>query len=191
MAVRIRDVLGQIFSKPGHLILALIVAIFFYLLNVLIQNYSNLVSFLMAYDSVSTLFFFSQLTLGFHKTIEAHSVVTLVLTSILLGILVTIIVFKAKNTKSQKSSSLGAIAVFLGLLAPGCAAACGIGLIAALGLSSIVLTFLPFEGLELSVLAIIILVFAIFKTSKDLTVCEVCRVNFKTVTLKKMKGGKI
>ncbi|OIO81437.1 hypothetical protein AUJ84_01190 [Candidatus Pacearchaeota archaeon CG1_02_32_132] len=94
----------------------------------------------------------------------------------MLGILISIIVYKTKNVSEKTSkgnNSLSAIGLFLAILAPGCAA-CGLGLIAVLGLSGAILTFLPYKGLEISVISIAILAFAIFKMSKDITICKVC-----------------
>ena len=63
---------------------------------------------------------------------------------------------------------------------PGCAA-CGIGLLSLFGISAASLTFLPFKGLEFSILSIIILSVLIFEITKNISNGIVC---------KTMKGGK-
>ena len=74
---------------------------------------------------------------------------------------------------------LSGIGLFLGAFAPGCAA-CGVGLAAALGLGAGFLSFLPYKGLELSIIAIIILGYAIIKTTNSMYTCKI---------KKPLKGG--
>lgn len=173
----ITNVWKKVFGRPKYGLIVLVSGILFYLLNVVIQSYSTLSSYYQVYGLFAALEFFVQLSYAFPYSIKFNSVVTLLLTAILFGILLSLIIFKAANTKERtgKQGITGTIGLFFALLAPGCAA-CGLGLVAALGLSSTIITILPYDGLELSVLAILILSFTIFKISKDLTVCQICRV---------------
>ncbi|NCN98730.1 hypothetical protein COU62_02390 [Candidatus Pacearchaeota archaeon CG10_big_fil_rev_8_21_14_0_10_35_219] len=178
------NVWKTVFKKPGYAILTIIIALIFYILNVIIQNYQTLSSFLKNYGLLSGIIYLFNGSIDFHKSTLLHSYISLVLSSLLIGILISLITFKIKNAKhkSKKTGVLSSVGIFIALLAPGCAA-CGIGLIAVLGIGGIFISLLPFKGLEISVLAIIIIGFAIFKISKDLTICEVC-------TIQQMKGGK-
>jgi hypothetical protein len=171
-----------VFSEKKYVFLALAVAIFFYLINVLILNFGNLRSFGDSFGFLESLGFFITLILGFWKSIEFHSLVTTIVVSIFLGIFVSMVYYKAKLKVygKKKIGKLGIFGVLLGSLAPGCAA-CGIGLASALGLGGVILTVLPYQGLELSALAIGLLGFAIYKTGKDLMDCEECKVKFKNV----------
>jgi hypothetical protein len=54
-----------------------------------------------------------------------------------------------------------------------------------LGISAATLALLPFGGLELSILAILILGIAVKRTTKDLTKGPTCKIN-----LDLLKGGK-
>ena len=85
---------------------------------------------------------------------------------------------------------LGGIGAFLAALVPGCAA-CGIGFASILGLSAGALSFLPYDGIELSLLAIGILGITIFKTTKNMYVCMVPNTkNILPNASKSLKGGK-
>ncbi len=166
----------DIFSRPTYLILLVVSSVLFYLANVIIQNFSNLFSLYSNYGLSQTLHFLFNLSINFRQAVTLSSYFSLITISILLGILISIIVYKTKNVSEKTSkgnNSLSAIGLFLAILAPGCAA-CGLGLIAVLGLSGAILTFLPYKGLEISVISIAILAFAIFKMSKDITICKVC-----------------
>ena len=113
--------------------------------------------------------FFFVLFFGFKETIIYSSFVSLVTISVLLGILFSLITYKTVMIKKSSNGIgvLGTTGIFLGILAPGCAA-CGIGILSALGFGAAVLTFLPFNGLEISFLAIWILLFSVAKISKDI-----------------------
>src|SRR3989344_2080973 len=79
----------------------------------------------------------------------------------------------------KKIGLISSIGIILGAFAPGCAA-CGIGLASVLGLGGAFLAAFPLEGLEFSIIAIIMLSIAIFKTSNSS-----CNIMLN----RKMKGG--
>jgi len=179
-----------IFGNFKYLLLAIVVAVAFYTFNVLLPNFKALISFYSSLGPFGTARLFLLLMIGFWNTIRLHSFITLIIISILFGMLVSIISFRVSGNvisrNGKKHGVLGGVGIFLAALVPGCAA-CGIGLLSVLGLSTAFLTFLPFEGLELSILAIGILVFVILKTSKDLTECDVCKVNLNFDETKSLK----
>ena len=93
--------------------------------------------------------------------------------SILFGLFVPIsihkiVVFNSFSLKENLSSGGG---TFLGLLVAGCPA-CSITLASYLGLASIV-SFLPWYGLELKILAVPLLLYANISILKNLKVCKV------------------
>lgn len=179
--------LKLVFSRPKSVILAVSVAVGFYLLNVIILNYSSLISVLNSLGFTSTVRIFYFMSLGFYKSIELYSFITLVISSIFIGTLVSLIsykVFHVQNSTNKKVGIFASIGIFLAALAPGCAV-CGIGLVSVLGLSAAFINFFPLKGLEVSIIAVLILVFVNLKVAKDLLVCKTS--GFK---LKKMKGGK-
>lgn len=187
------DNLKIVFSKKRYTFLFLGVAFLFYMVNVLISNYSGIYDFYREFGLYEGSKFFINLGIGFGESIETHSYVSLIVISILIGILISLISFRIKEISlngndelnNTKTGILGSFALFLGVLVPGCAA-CGIGIVSALGLGGAFLIFLPFQGLEISILAIGLLGFSIYKTSKDLTICRIRKIN-----INKMKGGKI
>ncbi len=177
-----------VFSNFRYLLLTLFIGFVFYLFNVFIANYANILSFYEVLSFNNYINFLYSLVFDFVKIISLSSFIFILIISIFFGIFFSLIVYKS-NSKirlSKKTNFFGGLAVFLGIFAPGCAA-CGIGLVTLLGLGAGFLSFLPYDGVELSILSIIVLCFTIFKISKDLTICEVCKIDIRKI---KMKGGK-
>jgi hypothetical protein len=165
-------VLKKVFGNEKYTLLALFIALAFYLLNAGISNFSNLYYYLKDSGFLATIQFFFILLSGFHRTMTMSSTVTLIILSVMTGVLLSLMAYKFRTfAEAERVGLLSGIGLFLGFLVPGCAA-CGIGLAAALGLGASFAT-LPFKGLELSVLAIVILGFAIVKTSDNLFKCDI------------------
>ena len=158
----------RVFLNFKYSLLAIIIAILFYAFNVFIANYKTLISFSSYLGFFGTIKFFFILMLGFKNLIIFSSFISLILISLLFGIFFSLIFYRIINLKKfdKKHGFISGLGILLGAFAPGCAA-CGIGLASILGLSGAFLTILPFKGLELSILAVILLTIAIFKTSKD------------------------
>ena len=66
--------------------------------------------------------------------------------------------------------------MFLAVFAPGCAA-CGVGLASVLGIGAGALSFLPYDGFELSVASIGILGLTILNVTKNMFVCKLKNLN--------------
>ena len=168
-----------VFGNARYIFLTIIIAFGFYFFNVLVSNISLLIYVFNSSGIEKTISWLVSSTIGFGRTILLSSFISLIIISILFGVLVSLLVFKIKNIeKNTKLGVIGGLGVLLGIVAPTCAA-CGIGLIYVLGLGSAFLTFLPFKGLELSILAILLLNLTILKASKDLTTCKVCQIHMK------------
>jgi hypothetical protein len=168
----------QVFSNWKYLLLTIIIATIFYSLNVFTSSYSSIISFYNATNFLSTLGLFFELFLGFQNTTVLHSFVSLIIISILFGILFSLIIYKTKmikNIEKGKTGFLASVGIFLGILAPGCAA-CGIGLLSVFGIGAATLSLLPFDGLEISILSILILGFVTFKITKDINKGIVCKI---------------
>ena len=174
------------FGNWKYLALTLFIAILFYSLNVLILNWKSLMAFYPSFGFLGSLKFFFTLALGFKDLIKFHSFISLIIISILFGILLSLIIYKSKLgiKPGKKVGIFGGIGVFLGALIPGCTA-CGVGLVSVLGLGAGFLAFLPYDGLELSILAIFILGFAIIKITKEMHVCKINNFSFNI-----LKGGR-
>ena len=79
-------------------------------------------------------------------------------------------IFKSFDKKESSSSLLG---TFFGILVAGCPA-CSITIASYLGLASI-LVLLPYNGLELKILGLLLLVYANYSLLKNLETCELKR----------------
>lgn len=116
---------------------------------------------------------------------EKISLFTFIAITIFVGIIVSLIVYKAEFYSGKKSKNFfGTVGIIIGALAPGCAA-CGVGVISLFGLGGIIIGFLPLKGLEISFLAIALLIIGISRAMKDLTNPITCEFQVHN-----MKGGK-
>ncbi len=176
----------NVFGNLKYVLITFIVAILFYSLNVLISSWQNLRNLYPIFGFLGTINFFFISWLGFKSTIILHSFISLIIISLLFGMLISLILFKSRFeiTGNKKVGLFGGIGIFLGALAPGCVA-CGVGLASLLGLGAGALAFLPFEGLELSAISIGILSFVILKISNNMYKCNI---PIKEINAK-MKGG--
>ena len=158
------DSIKTVFSNKHYVILFISIALIFYIINALIIQWPNKHLFTLT-NSISLL------TTGFYYLITRTTFYSTIIISFLTGILISLLFYKSKNFSNSSSTKiLSSFGIFLGALVPGCAA-CGIGLSAILGLSSS-LFYLPFKGAEISILAILILLFAVYKTSITLFECR-------------------
>ncbi len=172
----------KVFGNWRYGFLSLVIALGFYLFNVILVNYQTLFSF-FPYLSVlefTELFFY--LSVGLKEVMELSSFISLIVVSILLGVLFSLIFYKAKLTRNfdvEGTGFISSLGIFLAAFVPGCAT-CGLGLASALGLGGAFFTVLPFKGIELSIVSMVLLVIAIFKISNSS--CNI-------MSEKKMKGG--
>ncbi len=163
--------LKKVFSRAEYLIITFIFAVLLYSLNVIIASWRSLFSFYNSAGFSQALQLFLDLFFGMYKTVKFSSFVSLVIISVLFGILLSLLLYKKNlGMNDKKLGAMGFFGFFLGIFAPGCMA-CGFGVISALGLSAGIVSLFPYEGLELSILAIIILILAIFHTTKALNTC--------------------
>ena len=170
----------KVFSNFRYPLILIAVAFGFYSFNVFIGN-SGIISSIYSSSGIfaATKMFFT-LFLGFGKAIKFSSYISLVAISLLIGILVSLTIYKVNlvsttKIKNKKAGFFATTGAFLGAFAPGCPA-CGLGIASLLGISTAFLTFLPFQGLELSVLAIGLLSFSIVKITNDFSECGACQV---------------
>ncbi len=155
-------------------------AIVFYLFNAIISNINNIIYAGKNFGVLNSLSLTFQLILGFRRSVLPFSFVSMIIISLLTGILICIMIYNFKLTKNsgmKKTGVLTSIALFIGVIAPGCAA-CGIGLIGLLGLTSS-LASLPFQGREINALAIGLISFSIVSISLKLVSNTECRINRK------------
>lgn len=168
------NVWRNVFGNWKYVIITVFIAVTFYSLNVLISSWQNVRALYPSLGFFNTVKFFFVSWFGFKSTIIFHSFVSLIIISILFGTLISLILYKSKLNMSgnKKVGLFGGIGIFIGALTPGCVF-CGIGLASMLGIGAGALAFLPYEGLELSVLSIGLLSFAILKISDGMYKCDI------------------
>lgn len=167
---------GLVFSEKMYIVLAALislVAVSFFVVANNIATFTTAVSASHTY-SILPLVFWSQVTALAYASGALNFSATLVV-ALLSGLTISMIVYKFNNTHTAKGKGgfYGFLGVFAGALGASCPA-CSIALISLLGVSSA--AFLPFHGLELSLLAIGLLVFSLYMISKSLVDCEECKV---------------
>ncbi len=164
----------NVFGNWKYLILTAIVAILFYSINAIIGNWKSLSLFYGSLGFFGSIKFFFILFWNFGQTIKFSSFISLIFISILFGMLFSLLIYKTKMVKTTigKTSIFASIGIFIGVLAPGCAA-CGVGLLSLFGLSAAFLSFLPFGGLEISILSIGLILFSIVKISNNMYTCNI------------------
>ena len=176
----------KIFGNWKYSAIAIGVFLLFYSFNVVTNSFLSLKSFYESYGILTTLKFFKIISLNFYSTIKLHSFVSLLIVGALIGVLSSMMIYKVKHSQSSnnKTGLLASTGAFLAAFAPGCTA-CGIGLASLLGIGGATLSLLPYEGLELSILAIVILGIAVNRTTKELIECPTCKIDINL-----LKGGK-
>ena len=171
------DTLWNVLRKPKYFLIAISVSFLFYSLNPVIKNWRFLISTFSSSGFIKTINLFTNLTIGFGNTIKESSHISIILVSILFGVLLSLIFYKIKIIKSEdkKIGIIASIGIFIGALSPGCAA-CGVGLLAIFGVSAATLSLLPFAGLEISIIAIIILTYSINKILEKIKNGNICNI---------------
>ena len=119
---------------------------------------------------------FISLFLGMWNSMSGTGFALLIITAILTGINLTLLAKILKNLKKQGNLKLvvGG-STLIGIVGSGCAS-CGLPVLALLGLSGSV-AYLPFKGVELSYLSVMLLLFSLYhliKTNNN-NECEIVK----------------
>jgi hypothetical protein len=153
----------RILKHPRSLCILCATLLGFYLLNAFIANIQNILTYGNDATLSATLAYALILLKGFPALLLPSTKITLGLTGLFMGILIALMAYHYTLNKNEKMSTLAQAGLFLGTAAPGCAACCGIGLAATLGLGT-VFASLPFQGKEISYLVLAILAYSIYRT---------------------------
>lgn len=149
----------------------------FFILSTLILNYRLIFQTLTGdYSLIYELTLTFNLLEGAWTAFSKVDFVLLVLTSILVGLNVLLIartIIKLESQKGRLSISVGGSAI-LGIVVAGCSS-CGFSVLSLLGLSAS-LSFIPFGGMGLHLLAIILLLFSFFYALRTLHYKVVCKI---------------
>ena len=162
----------EVYSKPFYIFVALAGMLLFYLLEVIISDFSDLRSISNG-GSLKTLFYYFS---GYPMTLDSYSIFFLFAITLLFGSYLALATYKTTQLSREKFSLFGSIGLFFGFLAPGCAA-CGIGLASILGIGGAIVS-LPFGGKEISFVAFILLGYANLRVARKINK-NTCSISFK------------
>ncbi len=119
---------------------------------------------------------FASLFLGMWNSMSGTGFALLIVTAILTGINLSLLGKKLKNLKKEGNLKLvvGG-STLIGIVGSGCAS-CGLPILALLGLSGSI-AYLPFRGMELSYLSVILLLFSLYQLIKanNKNECEIVK----------------
>jgi hypothetical protein len=169
-----------VFSKFLYIFLAAILSLSVFAIFVFLANIPNFTTAVNATKNLLIVFDVFQTAIANMIFASPLHFTLLVITTVLVGINFTFLIFKVKVAKdaNNKSPLISFGGAFGGALAAGCPA-CPISLLAILGVSG-GLAALPFRGIELSALAITLLIFSLYLIAKSIYFCKTCKVYFKS-----------
>lgn len=183
--IEVTRVWKKVFTQKKYFLVLVIVAAVFYFLNGLILFLPNIKTFYSQIGLLSSLRLIALASLDYSDNISFLSFGGIILLSLIIGVFISLLVYRFDVVSSigTQTSILGAVGIFLGAAAQGCAG-CGVGVLSILGFSS-VLTLLPFHGQELLSIAILLTGFSVYNISGKLN-NPTCPVKLNT----HLKGGK-
>ena len=161
----INAALKEVYSKPFYLFMAVLIALIFISLNVLLFNRALFFS-LPGWNIALQVF------IGTFSAMSYLSIVTLLLSSVLAGIFISLFVYHVKTLKEMNSSVSGSGGFLLVMLSPACPY-CGIGLVSVMGFGGL-FAGLPLNGSEISMVGIFLLIIAIVSISTKISQ-KVCK----------------
>ena len=149
----------EVYQNRAYYVLTISVAILLFSLNAVARNYR-----LLAAD-FSFLLLVSLIT-GSWASMAGSSFFSLLVISLVAGISISFTIFLIKR---QVTSAIhaGSLSVVLTLLAPACPS-CAVSLLGIFSLGGII-TILPFQGQELGIIGVIIVLLSIFYLSRKIT----------------------
>ncbi len=170
----------KLLSKKRYFLISLIVTFSFLSVSILSKNFKLIVEL---FPKVGPQEYFNLIFGLYWEGLTGniiHATVILVLISILIGITFSLMVFKIRSRGKLKGniSKSGTLGAVIGVALPTCVP-CGLGLLSVLGLGSAV-AFLPFQGTELGILSIILLLYAIISLGSSIKDCSSCQANLNT-----------
>ena len=171
-----QTVRNELFSFKSFLGI-LLGSFFYFVLSTLILNYRLVFQTLVGnYPITYKLTLISNLLEGSWTAFSKVDFVLLILTSILVGLNILLIaktIIKLESQKGRLSISVGGSAI-LGIVVAGCSS-CGFSVLSLLGLSA-ALSFIPFGGMGLHLLAIILLLFSFFYALRAFHYKVICKI---------------
>ncbi|MBT4516601.1 MAG: hypothetical protein HOC78_01785 [Candidatus Komeilibacteria bacterium] len=170
-----------VFNKPFYILLGLVIAIMFFLGAILLPGISFLkFSFLYAPPEFWVRFKILFKVWGFFKmnsTLWSQWLVFLV--SILAGINFSMLIFYLKRKiKLERSVGTGFVGIIIGIFGVGCASCGSVVLSSIFGYTAVTnfLGILPFHGIEIGVLGLMLLLLSIYLLASKIQNPAVCKI---------------
>ena len=173
--------LKKVFSDWKYSLLAVVVAIVFYMIDIFLSNFKALATISSQSGFFAMMGSLPLFMASYPAFFTVKFFIGLVILSFLFGMLFSLILYKTRMIKSAsgKAGIFVTLGIFLGILAPGCPS-CGIGILSVLGVGSAAIAFLPFKGFGLLLISIGIMSFSVYKISKDINRGIICEVKLPT-----------
>jgi len=147
-------------------IISAVISIIYLIVVTFLMNSSLLIATILGNFGIEYKFkIFISLFFGMWTSMSGTGFALLIITAILTGINLVLLTKKLKSLKSQGNLKIvvGGSSL-IGIISSGCAS-CGLPILALLGLSGSV-AYLPFRGIELSYLSVILLLFSLYHLIK-------------------------
>ncbi|HKC14703.1 MAG TPA: hypothetical protein VKC89_01925 [Patescibacteria group bacterium] len=157
-------------KRPAYIILALFLAIFLFVIYFILNNFPVFTSIArITLDPILLWKVFANQVSLIWEIGGPVNVLAVGAVSILSGLSISLTVFRVRRTKVLvgRANLLTLFGSFGGAFGAACSA-CNASLIALLGISGGLAIF-PFKGLEISILALILLTFSLYYTSKSIS----------------------
>src|SRR3989344_9016195 len=105
----------EVFSNWRYVKIMIFVSLIFYTFNVLVSNWKNIFGIYSSFGFFETVKFLFIFWIGFKSTILSHSFVSLIVISILFGVLVSLISYKLSfnSLVNKKAGFFGISGMFL------------------------------------------------------------------------------
>lgn len=162
----------RVLKQPAYALVAMGTAVAMIIISTYLLNLPLIWSMITAdWTLPSKISLLVKLQGGFITNNTLPALVLLILISTLAGMNLALAIhrWKTQRALSMTQKSTCATGVSIGVLAAGCSS-CGLSILAMIGLAGVI-AFLPFQGLELSILSIIILITTLFWLSKNPVKC--------------------
>lgn len=167
-------ILKQELLNIRSILLVLLLALFFASLSLIIINFQSFSSFIFNdYPLFAKLNIMWLLFIGSFSTTSTLDITLVALMGILFGINMTLLINKFQALKRRGNVRIMFGTGVVSLVAAGCAS-CGLSFASLIGVTA-ALSLLPFGGIELYILAILILLASLFFNLKQLI--KVCKIN--------------
>ena len=176
---KIENGLKEAFSSQKYVFLSFGIAVVFFAINVILPNSKTLLDILKTQGIAASGNFALVLLEGSFGTMTLLSAILLITIACLLGIVISLIVYKIKVIRgsTMRGGRITTVGAILGVAAPGCAS-CSLGVLSLFGLTGS-LAVLPFKGAEIGVISILLLMIAGASVATRIAEGESCKIEFK------------